>query len=332
MAIQTQFREFLMDIEPSRTTKKRGQDAHTSLRDFIRSHETFMQYHERTFLSGSYKRDTAIRPQTKDGDEERPDVDIIVVTNHSLDDAPGEVVSLLYDTLADKYDDLRKQARSVGVFTYTADMDVVPIIAPDGMDGTLYIPDSRARRMAGTNPPAHTKWTTEMNAASDGRFKPLVKLAKWWRRANPTVAKRPKGFMIECIAAECMDFGENQYAELFLSMLETIESRYSTYVNLDLVPYIADPGVPGNSVPFRRDRFGLKGFYNKAATCAEIGRRALDAGDTEEGLQLWRDVFGSRFPAPASLKTSELLDDPVAPSGLAFLDQPVRPNKPRGFA
>ena len=332
MAIQTQFREFLMDIEPSHTTKKRGQDAHTSLRDFIRSHETFMQYHERTFLSGSYKRDTAIRPQTKDGDEERPDVDIIVVTNHSLDDAPGEVVSLLYDTLADKYDDLRKQARSVGVFTYTADMDVVPIIAPDGMAGTLYIPDRGLEEWLETNPPAHTKWTTEMNAASDGRFKPLVKLAKWWRRANPTVAKRPKGFMIECIAAECMDFGENQYAELFLSMLETIESRYSTYVNLDLVPYIADPGVPGNSVLSGVTVSAFKGFYNKAATCAEIGRRALDAGDTEEGLQLWRDVFGSRFPAPASQKTSELLDDPVAPSGLAFLDQPVRPNKPRGFA
>jgi len=332
LAIQTQFREFLADIEPSPTTKKRAKNAHTSLRDFIRSHETFKHYHESTFLSGSYKRDTAIRPQKKGGDEERPDVDIIVVTNHSLDDAPGDVVGLLYDTLSDKYDKLRKQTRSVGVFTSTADMDVVPIIAPDGMDGTLYIPDRRLEDWLETNPPAHTTWTTEMNAASEGRFKPLVKLAKWWRRANPTIAKRPKGFMIECIVAECMDFGETQYAELFLSMLETIESRYSIDVNQERVPFIEDPGVPGNSVLSGMSISAFKGFYNKAAACAEIGRCALAAGDTEEGLRLWRDVFGSRFPAPANLKASDLLNDPVAPSSLAFLDQPVRPNKPRGFA
>lgn len=332
MAIQTQFRQFLKDIEPSRTTKKRAQNAHTRLRDFIRSHETFKQHHEGTFLSGSYKRDTAIRPQTQGGDEERPDVDIIVITNHSLDDAPGDVVSLLYDTLSDKYDKLREQTRSVGVFTSTADMDVVPIIAPDGMDGTLYIPDRRLQKWLETNPPAHTTWTTEMNAASEGRFKPLVKLAKWWRRANPTIAERPKGFMIECIVAECMEFGEAQYAELFLSLMETIESRYSADVSLERVPFIADPGVPGNSVLSGMTFSEFEDLYNKVAACAEIGRRALDAGDAEEGLQLWRDVFGSRFPAPANLKTSELLDDPVAPSGLAFLDQPVRPNKPRGFA
>ena len=302
MAIQTQFREFLTDIEPSPTTKKRAQNAHTRLRDFIRRHETFKQHHEGTFLSGSYKRDTAIRPETKDGDEERPDVDIIVITNHSLDDAPSDVVGLLYDTLSDKYDNLRKQARSVGVFTSTADMDIVPIIAPDGMDGTLYIPDRQLEEWLETNPPAHSTWTTEMNAASERRFKPLVKLAKWWRRENPTISKRPKGFMIECIVAECMDFGETQYAELFLSMLETIESRYSTYVSLDMVPFIEDPGVPGNSVLSSMTISAFKGFYNKAATCAEIGRRALDAGDTEEGLLLWRDVFGSRFPRTSQSK------------------------------
>ena len=332
MAIQTQFRQFLTDIEPSTTTKKRAQDAHTRLRKFIRSHETFKQYHEGTFLSGSYKRDTAIRPQVKDGDEERPDVDIIVITNHSLDDVPSDVVNLLYDTLSDKYDDLRKQARSVGVFTSTADMDVVPIIAPDGMDGTLYIPDRHLGEWLETNPPAHSTWTTEMNATGEGRFKPLVKLTKWWRREKPTISKRPKGFMIECIVAECMDFEETQYAELFLGMLESIVSRYSAYVSLDMVPSIEDPGVADNDVLSGMTFSAFEGFYNKAATCAEIGRRALAAGDTEEGLRLWRDVFGSRFPAPASLTTSELLDDPVAPSSLAFLDQPVRPNKPRGFA
>lgn len=332
MAIQTQFCQFLTDIEPSKTTKERAQNAHTRLRDFVASHETFKQHHEGTFLSGSYKRDTAIRPQIKNGDTERPDVDVIVITNHTLDDGPKDVLELLYKTLGDKYDDLRKQARSVGVFTSTADMDVVPIIAPYGMDGTLYIPDRRLEEWLVTNPPAHTTWTTEVNAASGGRFKPLVKLMKWWRRENPTIAKRPKGFMIERIVAECMAYEETQYVELFLGTLETIVSRYSWYVSQDIVPHVENPGVPGNSVLSGVTFPAFEGFYNKAATCAEIGRRALEAGDTLEGLQLWRRIFGPRFPAPAALKSAELLDDPVTPGSLYFPDHPVRPNKPRGFA
>ncbi len=176
MAIQSQFRKFLEDIEPSNTTKDRAKRAHTRLRDFLRRHETFKQYHEDTFLSGSYRRDTAIRPQIKNGDKDRPDVDIIVITKHTLDEKPSDVVDLLCKTLREEYDVLRKQARSVGVFTSTADMDVVPIIAPYGMNGTLYIPDRNLEDWLLTNPPAHTKWATDVNASSGGRFKPLVKL------------------------------------------------------------------------------------------------------------------------------------------------------------
>ncbi len=138
--------------------------------------------------------------------------------------------------------------------------------------------------------------------------------------------------MIECIVAKCMDLRETQYAELFLGTLEEIESQYSWYVDHGTVPHIEDPGVPGNSVLSGVTFSAFKGFYKKVAISAEIGRRALSAGDTEEGLGLWRDVFGSRFPAPANLKNSDLLEDPVAPGSLVFLDKPVRPNKPRGFA
>ncbi|SLL37544.1 Uncharacterised protein [Mycobacteroides abscessus subsp. abscessus] len=84
------------------------------------------------------------------------DVDIIVVTNHTEENEPQDVIDLLYDVLKKEYSSIRKQARSVGINTNKADMDVVPIIAPEGMDGTFFIPDRKVKKWLETNPPKHT--------------------------------------------------------------------------------------------------------------------------------------------------------------------------------
>jgi predicted nucleotidyltransferase len=332
MITQKQFKDFLHDIEPSPTTKSNASAAHTALREFLRGHSVFSEVHIDTFLSGSYKRDTAIRPVTKEGEEERPDVDIIVVTNHTLYDEPRDVLDLLYRTLREKYDDIRKQTRSVGISTASADIDVVPIIAPQGLEGTLYIPDRKLAQWLVTNPPRHTVWTTEVNKASGGRFKPLVKLMKWWRRENPTIGKKPKGFVIECITAECMDPEETQYADLFLGTMEGIGSQYAIDVLLRRVPCIDDPGVPGNSVTDGMSFDAFEGFYNKAKAHAELGRHAQSEQDPDEALALWRKIFGPRFPAANASKANSLLSEAAVPSGLRFPDRPVAPRKPGGFA
>ncbi len=222
MVIQSQFKDLLRDIEPSSTTKANASMAHTALRDFLRSDENFKGHHITTFLSGSYKRDTAIRPRIQSGSTARPDVDIIVMTNHTLSDDPADVIELLYTTLCKKYSTIRRQSRSVGIGTSNSDMDVVPIIAPYGMEGPLYIPDRKLEKWLETNPPVHTSWTTEVNTSSNGVFKPLVKLMKWWRREQPTVNKKPKGFVIEVITSESADLVETQYGELFLGTLREL--------------------------------------------------------------------------------------------------------------
>lgn len=326
---QARFNEFLQDIEPSATTKSNAASAHTELRDFLKNDEDFKDYHVDTFLSGSYKRDTAIRPRTKNGQTERPDVDIIVVTNHSSSDDPKAVVDLLYKTLKKKYSNIRRQARSVGIEYYKADMDVVPIIPY----GTMYlIPDRKQERWIPTNPPGHTTWTTETNNAAGGRFKPLVKLMKWWRRHNSTIAKKPKGFVIECITTECMDYGETYYGELFVKTLEKIVEKYAVNVLLGTVPTIPDPGVPGNSVTDGISPDAFIGFYNKANAHAELGRKALNETDPEKATELWRQIFGERFPKTEVAKSESLLAAALTPSTLSFPDRPVTPNKPGGFA
>lgn len=327
---QARFNEFLQDIEPSVTTKRNASSAHTELRDFLKNDDDFEDYHEKTLLSGSYRRDTAIRPLTKNGQTERPDVDIIVQTTHTLQDNPGGVINLLYESLKKKYATIRRQVRSVGIESTKTDMDVIPAISP--MENRYYIPDRKLERWLETNPPKHTNWIVEVNAAAGGRFKPLVKLMKWWRRQNRTVGKRPKGFVIECIAAECMDYQETYYGELFVRTLEGIVEKYALDIAAKVVPAIEDPGVPGNSVITGMIFESFEGFYNKAKAHAELGRRALSETDPEEATKLWRKIFGDRFPETKSAKTNNSLAGVVTPSSLTFPNRPVIPNKPGGFA
>ena len=326
---QARFEEFLHDIEPSQTTKTNASSAHTNLRDFLKNHKDFRNYWVNDFLSGSYIRDTAIRPRVINNVIARPDVDIIVVTNHSSSDDPKSVVDLLFSVLKEKYSEIRRQTRSVGISTNKVDMDVVPIIP----NGNMYlIPDRKQECWIPTNPPGHTAWTTEMNKLSEKRYKPLVKMMKWWRRQNPTISKKPKGFVIECITADCMDLKETYYGELFVSTLERIVNKYFWDVSFNLLPSIADPAVPGNVVTSGMSADAFAGFYNKVKAHAELGRKALDETDPEKATILWRKILGDRFPSTKSTTSKEILPEVISASQFTFPDRPIIPNKPKGFA
>jgi hypothetical protein len=343
MSTQQQFRDFLSDIEPSATTKSNASARHTELRDFLAADAEFKEHHIQTFLSGSYKRDTAIRPRILNGTVARPDVDIIVVTDYTLEDDPKDVIDAVFEAVQrlknkrTSYTAIRRQARSIGVETTTVDMDVVPIIAPEGMEETLYIAnrqyESTSEKWLVTNPPGHTAWTVEMNRNSGGRFKPLVKLMKWWRRENPTISKRPKGFVIECIIAQCFNAEETDYERLFLGALDAIVSKYEPYITARIPPQIADPSVPENYVTSGLTFDAFEGFYNKVKTHAEIGEKIRTETDPDEELKLWRKIFGDRFPAAGgSTKADDLLQEAASVSPFTFPDRPVVPKKPAGFA
>lgn len=332
MTPNNRFTDFLRDIEPSKTTKAHARQAHLALRDTLRTDTDFSPYHRHTFLSGSYKRETAIRPRIKNGNAHRPDIDIIVVTNCGLNDGPKAVVDAVFSVLNRHYTPTHRQARSVSVTTRQADMDVVPLIDPYD-DGTYHIADRLQSTWLRSNPPGHTQWTTDVNSATGLRFKPLVKLFKWWRRENPTIAKRPKGFVLEVLTAENMNRSEVHYGELFVQLLEKIASRYGWEVSIGQVPMLEDPSLAGNNVFAGLSFPAFEGLYKKIAEHAAIGRAALALEDQDKATEEWRKLFGPRFPKPPIRKSDSLLGSSTATSGLVFPDHPVRPpNKPAGFA
>lgn len=331
MTTQQQFLDLLYEIEPSKSTVEACSSAHRTLRAALEDDDNFGQFLEETFLSGSYVRDTAIRPRKINDVLQRPDVDIIVVTNHTTDDDPHTVLNALHQALVDAgYENLKVNRRSIAVTLAGVDMDVVPVIE----NGDSYlIPDIELKHWLPTNPPAHTQWTVDVNADADGRFKPLVKLVKWWRREHLWNLRRPKGFILECLVATHMSYSERNYETLFVEVLEAIRDSYEWYADNDKVPHVEDPGVPGNNVFSSVTPTEFKTFYVAVKKYAGLARKAMDEADQEKALKLWREIMGDRFPAAGTRKAEAAsLIRPAAGVGLTFPSTPVLPNKPAGFA
>ncbi|WDQ32154.1 nucleotidyltransferase [Paenibacillus marchantiae] len=129
MNIPTYFARFLKEI---RLTENQVDDlikGHTTLRNRLEEDEEISKIIVSTFLQGSYRRSTAVRPKG----ESRSDVDVIVVTKLSMEeysnpeDALQKFVPFMEKHYAGKYE---IQGRSIGISLSYVDLDVVITAAP----------------------------------------------------------------------------------------------------------------------------------------------------------------------------------------------------------
>ncbi len=296
MKLNNSFEIFLSRIEPTGATQAGAISAHKTLRDRLATDPEFAAYHIETFLSGSYRRSTAVQPIK--------DVDIVVIINANPNkDTPRQILAFLKRVL-DKYYATKTapQRRSIRIDLADISMDVIPAVAPYGADREIQIPDCTLQEWIWTNPKGHIDWTKRLNEATKdkpsdrGRFVPLVKMAKWWKRVQLPDAKRPKGFTLECLAGWHHDPSARDWADGFIAFLERVTMAYAAYKTRDAVPPIPDPGLPGKAIPTGLTPREFKAFLAAAEISLALSRRARDAATAKESADLWRQVFGDRFP------------------------------------
>lgn len=195
-------RAVLVEIEPTANQKAAASRSHVALRDDLDSGQMGKRIVD-SYLSGSYPRDTAIRPID--------DVDIILAIDPSewlgvLDQILGAKPSpekvLQSFAAAIRYrrpnSSVRVQRRSVRLQMERLDIDVVPAIP--GADGvTIHIPDTEEDGWIKSAPKRHAELATEVNKGCYGLFKPEVKLLKSWNGAVPSTAGW-RSFAVETLA------------------------------------------------------------------------------------------------------------------------------------
>ncbi len=126
--VPSYFKDFLSNIRLSENQVNDLKTGHTTLRKRLEEDEVLSNIIVSTFLQGSYRRSTAVKP--KNGNNS--DVDIIVVTKLDSEEYTPEEALNIFVPFLDKYykDKYRLQGRSIGISLSYVDLDIVPTSAP----------------------------------------------------------------------------------------------------------------------------------------------------------------------------------------------------------
>ena len=327
MALQKYFDKFLSNIEPSPSTVSYISRIQNSLRSYLKNHEEYGLIFEDSFLSGSYAKHTAIRPTSND---KKRDVDIIVVTNHNKYDNATCVLSELEKTLKENsaYSDTTMQHHSVGVKMSGISIDVVPVIVDEETEELYLIGDSENGTWELTDPKGHKKWSTNVNQDNSNKYKPLVKIFKWWRNTNcPDDTKYPKGITLEKIIADNLGDASLTTEDLFIETIQNIVGAYKEeYIDKGRMPVIDDPSenIIGNDLMSDYDINDFSDFISKLIRHIDL----LNDEGTENDT--WIKILGNEFPKDTSNKNSLTIAKSF--SLLPYKQKPIWVMKKHGFA
>lgn len=193
-------RSIAAGVEPTRTQKDNAARSHNNLRKLLQSGQFGNRVLD-SYLSGSYSRDTAIIPID--------DVDVVVIIDPTgwpdeglpFDTRPSPQAVLKSFARAIRYrypvSSVYGQRRSVRLSMYDRDIDVVPAI--DAGADVIWIPDGYADTWIKSAPLVHGRVGSDINSRREGRFKPVVKILKYWNSQLPSTG-RMKSFAVESVA------------------------------------------------------------------------------------------------------------------------------------
>lgn len=284
--ISQAFEEFTQSLELTQAQRDEAIDQHTNMRAKLGERLDVAG----NFLSGSYARNTAIRPLN--------DIDIFLVLNPgdelTVVSKPQEALTVVKDTLARIYPGKTPtlQSRSVNIeFSRTGiAYDVVPGFA-DPDDGEVYwIPDCDGPKWIKTNPRIHKVQSTRANEAAGKKLKPLLKSVK---HANHVHGKMARSFHLEVLSWSILTTDPRSYLAGLVTLFAGLRDRI-----MDPCP---DPAGLGPDIrPPREKLEATKKWLSEMATLASDAKLLADQGRTGEAHAKLRELFADQWPEKGS--------------------------------
>jgi hypothetical protein len=326
-ALPEHFAELVRSTVPDGERLAAASEWPGKIREHIQAHdfETVSPHHH---LVGSYARSTAV------GDIK--DVDVVVfLPVEREEDSSRDVLSELEAALKEFPDatiDTTVQRRSVRVTVGDFDLDVVPaIIREDDHHGVLLIPDKTREEWIESRPIGYSDALASLNQTHNQKVKPQVRLLKTWRNGR-MVYMKPKSYLLECLVYHAFNDGKVagdglSHGPLFADLLEHLVDRLGPTIDAGGVPNVADP-MTGKHVSAGWEHSHAKALLTRLREDAAIARKAVDADDEDEAIELWSRVFPDDFPTDSENSKSALREHLLSGKG-AVTPAGVLLNKPR---
>jgi hypothetical protein len=273
------------------------------VREWLTEHD-FETAWPHTRLSGSYPRDTAIC--------DIKDVDVLLfVPESQLDRTPNALLLELKRTL-DEYPDATAEAsgqrRSVHLEfpDYALHLDIVPAVAPDGIEKPLRVPDRPQQRWIDSDPLGYAARLSELNQEHGEKLKPLIKLIKAWRDVQMEI-RRPKSYVLEVIVMRAVEAGDVELcgrsaAQNLADFFAHITGKYAKLMDEGSeAPRIADPQV-GSYITAGWSREHFETFMRRAREADRAAARAISADSVDGAIAEWQTIFGYLWPTADLVK------------------------------
>ena len=286
------FNELLSNLNLTDEERKQISDKHLTLRERLRE----LLPVEDDFLTGSYPRNTIIRPN---GDE-KFDVDFFLAFSN---DEFGEyelpkLLEMVKSSLEkiknedEDIENIKEQSRSIGVeYRGNFQIDVVPAIEIE-KDKLYRIFDKKTRQPVDSNPKLHGKNLSEANkntkSGSVRRLVPIIKLLKSWKRDKCDYVK---SFHLELLAVEIL---RDEPIESFSVGLAKFFSEAEDYLR---EACLVDPANSENLIDVYLDEEGVRDDLLELVAgekyLAEKARMFEEAGENENAIDEWEKIFES---------------------------------------
>lgn len=278
------FEEFLQEMELTDTERDNASGQHTRLREALQQRMDV----DDNFLSGSYRRHTAIRPLH--------DIDVFLVLaetdDHDRNSTPHVVLTTIKDTLEEIWPGKTAalQSRSVNIeFSGTGiAYDVVPAFA-DG-EGVYLIPDRDVDDWIRTNPKIHAERSTEANERANKKLKPLLKALK---HANNHHDGECRSFHLEVLSWSALTAEPDTYLSGFITMVGGIAAT--------ICASCPDPAGLGPDIgpPLARCQRS-QAWLSRMATLAREAKDLAEDGRLGAAHAKLRELFGPKWPERGS--------------------------------
>jgi len=213
------------------------------------------------------------------------------ISSRKLIDGFAKVLNRHYPTKTR----VRRAGEAVNVEMSDLGFDIVPCFLlrlNDPQSPDIYvIPDGKGGWKE-TNPRIDTAISSHLHATNGEFFRPAVKLVKWWNTERFT--GQLSSYYVEL--AIMRSFLHNNQADHFISSLSDAVAtgfeavREAVAVGDQPSWLLNGPAIKSDLLPFHRS-------LAKIAGCARDASTAEQSGNAEYALNVWKVVFGDKFPA-----------------------------------
>lgn len=297
-SIEPTLRELARAIEPTAAEKDAASRSYNHLRNLI-DRRAFGERIVDSYLSGSYRRNTAISPIR--------DIDVIFVIDPRCWPAamlgfadkpdPSTVLKSFARVLRDEYktSSTFSQARSLRLELSHVHIDCVPAVEIPGSD-IVWIGSRRDDSWTKSSPKRHHAALTAANAANDKLLVPLVKLLKSWNSGLPGPAHM-RAFVIETLAVtlfrqmrmSSLEDGVVLFFDFIASFGGEADHRWSSKYGVamdfwnDMV--VPDSAGTGLNVAAEVDSDRRKSFIQRAVQSRDRLKKAFGARSNDTAVE-----------------------------------------------